>query len=239
MIKVTYLEHSGYVTEYKNHVMIFDWYKGTLPEISADKKVYVFSSHAHDDHFQKAIFEWKKEYPDITYILSDDITEEGPGEKTYYIGPYKTFQPEPAMEISTLKSTDEGVAFLVRIEDKVFYHAGDLNWWHWEGEDLSWNKLMQRDYQSEIGRLEGQTIDVAFVPLDMRLGEQYYWGMDYFMRHTDTKWVFPMHMCGYEAVDKLMENPESKNYREKVKHVTGPQQIFEIEDEIEENGSCL
>lgn len=32
-------------------------------------------------------------------------------------------------------STDEGVAFLVTAEGRTVFHAGDLNWWHWEGED--------------------------------------------------------------------------------------------------------
>ena len=44
-----------------------------------------------------------------------------------------------AVRIRTLKSTDEGVAFLVEAEGKSIYHAGDLNWWYWEGEPLSWN----------------------------------------------------------------------------------------------------
>ena len=39
------------------------------------------------------------------------------------------------LRIHTLKSTDEGVAFLVRVKEKTFFHAGDLNWWYWEEED--------------------------------------------------------------------------------------------------------
>ena len=34
-------------------------------------------------------------------------------------------------KIRTLRSTDEGVAYLVSYRGKRIYHAGDLNWWHW------------------------------------------------------------------------------------------------------------
>ena len=50
-----------------------------------------------------------------------------------------------------------------------------------------------QSYQREIEKLEGRHIDVAFVPADPRQGEQYYWGLDWFMKHTDTANVFPMH----------------------------------------------
>ena len=33
--------------------------------------------------------------------------------------------------IETLKSTDEGVAYIVHSDGITIYHAGDLNWWHW------------------------------------------------------------------------------------------------------------
>ena len=55
-MKVTYLEHSGFAAEYKEYVLIFDWYRGSLPEFDQQKKIYVFASHSHYDHFNKKIF---------------------------------------------------------------------------------------------------------------------------------------------------------------------------------------
>lgn len=52
-MKVTYLEHSGFAAEYKEYVLIFDWYRGSLPEFDQQKKIYVFASHSHYDHFNK------------------------------------------------------------------------------------------------------------------------------------------------------------------------------------------
>ena len=58
-MKVTYLEHSGFAAEYKEYVLIFDWYRGSLPEFDQQKKIYVFASHSHYDHFNKKIFGWR------------------------------------------------------------------------------------------------------------------------------------------------------------------------------------
>lgn len=220
MIKVTYLAHSGFAVEYKDCALIFDYYRGKVPEFPTDRKIYVFASHAHRDHFQKKIFDLADKYTDIRYILSDDIPERGPEGRVTFIGPDKEMLLDK-LRIRTLKSTDEGVAFLVYLEDKVFYHAGDLNWWHWEEEDdENWNKPMRKAYCQEMEKLSGEEIDVAFVPLDMRQGKAFYWGLDYFMRHVGAKCVFPMHMCDYKAYDRLMRLAESEPYRDKVMHVT-------------------
>ena len=43
-MKITYLDHSGFAVEYKKYVLIFDWYKGKLPEFDSEKEIYVFSA---------------------------------------------------------------------------------------------------------------------------------------------------------------------------------------------------
>ena len=128
MIKITYLEHSGFAVECDDYVLIFDYYKGNLPQFDKDKKICVFASHVHYDHFKKKIFTWAEEYENIHYILSDDIEAAGPKDQTEHIGADADFNIWD-LRIHTLKSTDEGVAFLVRVKEKTFFHAGDLNWW--------------------------------------------------------------------------------------------------------------
>lgn len=230
-MKVLFLSHSGFFIEYQECVLIFDYYEGTIPEISSEKQIYVFASHAHYDHFQKKIFEWVRDYQNITYILSDDITEKGSADRIISVAPRQVICVDD-LKIQTFRSTDEGVAFLVHVKDKVIYHAGDLNWWHWEEESDAYNEMMRRKYQNEIGKIPSEKIDLAFVPLDPRQGEQDFWGLDYFMKHTDTRYVFPMHMWGkYDVYDKLMKNPKTIEYKNRVMRITGPQQIFELEDE--------
>ena len=88
-MKITFLGHSGYMIEEGSTALIFDYYTGQLPKLSDMAKLYVFASHVHPDHFNRKIFEWEKMYPDIQYVLSDDIKTEGPQGKVVYIGAEK------------------------------------------------------------------------------------------------------------------------------------------------------
>lgn len=224
---VTYLYHSGFAVEFDDIVLVFDYYKGELPETAKGKKLYVFSSHYHKDHFQYKVFDWADRY-DATYILSKDIRTKGSEGRTVKVKRRQKLSVDQ-LQIQTLRSTDEGVAFLVRVEGVTIYHAGDLNWWHWEEEGPEYNEKMKRDYQAEIGTIEGEHIDLAFVPLDPRLEEAYGWGIDHFMRHTETVHLFPMHLWGsYKTILRFMDDPLSEDYRDKIIRIAKRQQRFEI-----------
>ena len=56
MMKVTYLEHSGFLVELEDSCLLFDYYRGELPGLDPDKKMLVFVSHAHYDHCGGARF---------------------------------------------------------------------------------------------------------------------------------------------------------------------------------------
>lgn len=234
MVKITYISHSCFAVELEHSVLVFDYYQGELPLWNPEKTIYVFVSHRHYDHFSKEIFRWTEQYPKIKYILSDDISEASYDASEICRSDLTRIAPNQTETIGncvieTFRSTDEGVAFLVSCEEKLFYHAGDLNWWHWEEETESYNEQMRQDYQREIDKLKDIVIDIAFVPLDPRQENQYAWGMDYFMKHTHTKYVFPMHMWGdYEVYDRLMENPEAEPYKERVIEVKEPGQVFDV-----------
>ena len=224
---VTYLYHSGFVVEFDDIVLVFDYYKGERPETVRGKKLYVFSSHYHKDHFQYKVFDWALEY-DATYVLSKDIRTKGPEGRTVKVKRRQNLSVDE-LQIQTLRSTDEGVAFLVRVKGITLYHAGDLNWWHWEEEGPEYNEKMKRDYQAEIGTIEGEHIDLAFVPLDPRLEEAYGWGIDYFMRHTETIRLFPMHLWGgYKTIPRFIADPLSEDYRDRIVKIERRQQSFEM-----------
>ena len=224
---VTYLYHSGFTVEIDDVMLVFDYYKGELPDTAKDKKLYVFSSHFHKDHFQESIFEWEKDY-DVTYILSKDIRAKGPEGKTIKVRRREEIEID-GMKIQTLRSTDVGVAFFVRINDMNIYHAGDLNWWHWEEETPEYNEKMARDYKKEILTIEGEKIDLAFLPLDPRLNAAYGWGIDFFMKHTDTKKVFPMHLWGgYKTISKFLSDPMTEGYRDRIVKISKRGEQFEV-----------
>ena len=73
MIKVTYLDHSGFLVELEDAYFLFDYYKGRLPQIDLEKKMVVLVSHAHHDHYRKDIFNLRKHFREIRYVLSSDI----------------------------------------------------------------------------------------------------------------------------------------------------------------------
>ena len=76
-MKLTYLFHSGFALETDRCILVFDYWMDpahVVPRLlKSDKPMYVFSSHFHDDHFNRDIFPWKAEKSNIRYILSKDI----------------------------------------------------------------------------------------------------------------------------------------------------------------------
>ncbi len=211
MMRVLFVCHSSFVVELDQSVLIFDYYgEGRLPAVSRDKQVYFLNSHGHPDHFKREILELRERYPKAEYILSRDIyfRREDRREWIHSVKAREDYELGE-LKFHTLRSTDMGVAFVVETEGKRIYHAGDLNWWHWEGEDKAWNHNMAANYRNEVDRLKGQHFHAAFVPIDPRLSEAYYGGIRYFLEQTDAEHVFPMHFWGkYELCTKLAGQPE-------------------------------
>lgn len=230
-MKITFIYHSSFSVELERSVLIFDYYgEGKLPAMPEDKKIYFLNSHSHQDHFNREILKWKDKFKNAEYILSRDIRFR-PGERKEWMHSVKPREKYDlgTLHIETLRSTDMGVAFVVETEGKRIYHAGDLNWWHWEGEDKAWNNNMAANYRHEIDRLEGQTFNAAFVPLDPRLGDAYDWGMKYFLEKANADAVFPMHCWGqYEVCQKVQDQPEMKGLLEHFHGLEYPGQEWEL-----------
>lgn len=74
-MKVTFIEHSSFMVEMEQNVLLFDYYQGEIPSFDGSKTLYVFASHSHADHYDPAIWKLKEQYKDIHYILSDDIKD--------------------------------------------------------------------------------------------------------------------------------------------------------------------
>lgn len=72
-MRVTYIGHSGFSVELESHILLFDYYEGTMPEFDPAKKLLVFASHSHPDHFNREILKLVDVYPDVEYIFPKDI----------------------------------------------------------------------------------------------------------------------------------------------------------------------
>ena len=221
MVKVYNMGHSGFTVELDSLVLVFDYYEGLFPALPPKKKVCVFISHRHPDHFNPAVFSLCADHPDVHYYISDDIYESRISDKA--AGKYTLVHPGDDLRITTrfrvkaLPSTDCGVAFLVFVNGRNFFHAGDLNLWLWdtmtEAEAFTMTKRF-REYTAQIGSI---AIDTAFLPLDTRQGIYSFLGFDYYMKHFKIRRAIPMHFFGSSRISRdLIDSPISRDYREKI-----------------------
>ena len=246
---ITFVHHSCYVVETDERVMIFDYFRnenvkgyeftGVLPEFDENKKIYVFASHFHQDHFDLEFLRWADKYPQIHYILSKDIrlgnnylSRNGINpdvkSKITFVKPYGKYTVDD-MEVQTLRSTDVGVAYLVHMEEKYIYHGGDLNLWKWEGAGELINGKEARAYKHEINKLMDYDIDVAFVPLDSRQGKFADEGLKYFMEHVEAKAVFPMHMWqDYSPIARFKSKMTNGEFARRLVDISGENEAYEL-----------
>ena len=224
-MRISYIHHSSFLVELKQLSLLFDYFQGDV-KLPEGKPAVIFASHRHGDHFSPVIFDFAKERQDVYYVLSDDIWEKrtpsGLRERILFAGPGQEFSLPwlSGISVRTFKSTDEGVAVLIRSPEGVIYPAGDLNNWQWEGEPKDWNRNMEVNYRRQLEAMKNEKIDVAFVPLDPRQGKDFYRGMDDFMKMVGAARVFPMHCWDdFTVISRLKAMEESKDYRDRIMEI--------------------
>lgn len=206
---MTYLLNSGFLVRVGRVLLVFDDYKD--PSRAVDKAVaaddfdqlYVFASHAHFDHFDPHI----GLYADAVnqYIFGYDIRHTKrvrafPQDKVQFLATYSHWEDED-LSVESFDSTDTGVSFLVTLKQSGvrIFHAGDFNWWDWDGEDRETRKLAENAFRKQMKKLQGLQADVAFFPVDGRLGGQLDKGAKEFCAETDIGALVTMHSVGYPA----------------------------------------
>lgn len=206
--KINYLYNSGFTVETENYLLIFDYYKDSTDsgdksisngavgeeDLKTQKKVIVFSSHSHFDHFNPIILKWKQIRPDINYILSSDINIDK-NDRDNYINMLSVYEDLHIdnLYVKAFSSNDIGISFLVKVDNITIFHSGDLNWWHWWDENEEFNSKMEKSFKSEIEKIKSNSIDIAFFPVDSRLKEYYFIGGEYFIKKINPNLFIPMH----------------------------------------------
>lgn len=249
-MKVVFIHHSCFLVEVDEKVLIFDWFagdrvngyhfKGMLPEYMPDTPVYVFASHKHADHFDMDVLRLAEKYENIHYILSKDCKmspnflkkhgiDPAIREKITYVTIRAKYEIPGGVHVETLRSTDAGVAFYVKTNGASFFHAGDLNDWSFEGTDDLTKWKMRREFQTEIKRLANKDVNVAFVPMDPRLGKNQYNAVDYVLANTNAECVFPMHMWqDYSGIERYRLKQENPVLAAKIVSITDENQEFDF-----------
>ena len=183
-MRVTFIGHSGFLVETATAYFLFDYFHGGIPALDRDKPLVVFASHKHQDHYNPEIFNLFEDYPWVRFVLDKDCgikwkirewTDRGMDLTVKLIRvrknqKYDLVMPgDKRLQITTYRSTDAGVAYLLEWEGQRIYHAGDLGHWIWEDRSEEYNRRMAERYRSEMAKMKGLSVDVAFVPLDPRL----------------------------------------------------------------------
>ncbi|MCL2593514.1 MAG: MBL fold metallo-hydrolase [Defluviitaleaceae bacterium] len=200
-MRITYVFHSCFVIENEDIIIIIDFFKDYKDYVKnlfsqTEKKIYVLSSHAHGDHFNKEILNFG-ENNKVQYVLSSDIFEEYnlSGENIAYIDKLGEFKGEK-ITVKAFGSTDIGISFVIEIGNKKIFHAGDLNNWHWNEEvSLEEAKGYENHYLEELDVIYDsyKKLDIVMFPVDPRLGYDYMKGAQQFIEKIQVKNFLPMH----------------------------------------------
>lgn len=222
-VEITYLFNSGFLVETEQYLLIFDYYQdaagskprsfsgsATLPPFLRNNKPgFVLVSHHHADHSNPVIFEWGKLKPELTYILSSDIKLRRQGDRIELVSPGEVRTVGPLF-LKVFGSTDQGVSFLIEVEGWRLFHAGDLNWWHWWDDSEAERAAAEEKFKAEISKLKGEPLDLAFFPVDPRLGEYYYLGGAYFIQQLQPGFFIPMHFgTEYQITERFARHVQT------------------------------
>lgn len=206
-VKVTYLFNSGFLLDTGKNLLVFDDFKDPTDEVAkalAQKDyehVYFFASHFHFDHYDPHIADYQDKV--TRYLLSDDIrvaadTRRLPAEKISWLKTYDHWSDE-AIDVTTFSSTDAGTSFLVEVDGVKIFHAGDFNWWDWIGDTHENRKMAENFFKKQLKKLRGLAVDLAFFPVDGRLGASMDKGAREFVSTVTVKNLVTMHSVDYPA----------------------------------------
>ena len=193
-MKITYLGNSGFALERDGGLLVIDCYdprKHPLLKEEALKGMRYTTalvSHSHGDHYS----------PDIWTLFGakfaagyDVPTPLGVPK----LRPGQTVLPND-MKVTAYGSTDEGVSFHIVWDGVSIFHAGDLNDWHWRDEGgAEYAREAEAKFVQELARIRQSVshIDLAFFPVDPRMGSDYYRGVILFCDSMHPVRLMPMH----------------------------------------------
>ena len=202
LIKLIYHYHSGFSVQVGATLLIFDYWEGENRQLAdvgkitpqflrAFEQIFVFISHAHQDHLDPIVYMWENEGLPITYIVSGDVPVGTKG-KRLNVGQQKTLSQD--VTVRAFPSTDIGVSYLVTAYGLNIFHAGDLNLWHWRQESsLREIEAAESAFYEATEPIKQEKIDVAMFPVDPRQGMMYDAGANHFILTMKPRVFIPMH----------------------------------------------
>ena len=207
-MRITYISHSCFTLEYEDVILLFDYPSDRMLEYGArevvknkvDKSIlYVFISHSHGDHYNPKIKKMTDLAKDVEFIVSRDV----PLIKARIMDPGDNLELEH-LSVEAFQSNDLGLAFVIKLKDKLIYYGGDLAKWDWDDFDSKTRDHMVQVFHKMIRHLSDLKVDVAFSNTDQRL--ESWAGPLEFLQAVDPEFFVPMHTFGnVEWIDDLLE----------------------------------
>ena len=198
---ITHYYHSGFSVAGEHTILIFDYWRGERGELAPELQltpeklraydnVFVFISHEHIDHLDPVVFTWN-EAGNVSWIVSSDMPVGTRGKR---MAPGDNLRLSDEVTVTAFDSTDLGISFLVDFLGLRFFHAGDLNFWHWR-EESTMQEIEEADeeFRKAVQPISREKIDVAFFPVDPRQGSMFEAGANYFILAVKPRILIPMH----------------------------------------------
>ena len=145
-----------------------DWYRGEIVFLPIKPH-----HHYHGRNNYIRIFTHARR---DRFILSDDIQTNSPHTS---VGP-DTSHAFDGYKITCFGSTDQGISLLLETHEGTFFFAGDLNAWIWPEDDEETQIKERDDFLRELDKIKVYPVDLACVPADPRLGENFAEGVRLF-----------------------------------------------------------
>ncbi len=207
--------------------MVFDYWMDPACVIreymNTSKHVYVFSSHFHEDHFTKEILTWRTSIENITYILSKDILKRRRAQKDdadVWMAKGAVWE-DSNIRITATGSNDSGVSWIVDVDGKRIFHAGDLcNWYaRFLADGTPEGTIISEEFgrinpvaeeKMFLGELKDilkitDYFDIVMFPVDGRIGNGYTLGARQFIDRFKVGLFIPMHFVasGFESAWRM------------------------------------
>jgi len=216
---IWYLGHCGWAIKTRTRLLIFDYWEqeaidGEMslatgrvnPAEIRDLDVYVFVSHAHGDHYDPTILDWRRTIPKLTYVFG---WEAGLDPGFVYMSEEKAVRAFGDMQVASVNHNFDRipeVAYLVKVDGLVIYHSGD---------HASTTEVPNSTFTGNIDYFAGMQdrVDLAFVSTFGRRGGGVVNNGDlYTIEQLRPRSVFPMHHGGGEDLNQQFVDEVAGRY---------------------------
>jgi L-ascorbate metabolism protein UlaG (beta-lactamase superfamily) len=167
--------------------------------IDSEKRVLLFSSHSHPDHFNPKIKDVTREISNSKLILSDGVLGLFPDytkdieNKCHLLKPGDCIDIEDT-KITAMPSTDIGISLFIEHKGIHIFFPGDLALWLWEGIEEDTKGEIREIFNGIIQEIKKRRTDILFVVAEPNLREIGWGGAVEAVKSIKPALTIPIHL---------------------------------------------